>query len=134
MVERCCVLPGTRRVRSGLFLPMAAGNSRTKTLWLCVLWFWWQQILIGSYYHVTLGNSGDTTSGHALEKHPLYWCSRNARVSNLSSPHGVSAQAIITWHWLMGRLARGCRCGVIPAGHTDIYADTRCFIHIFWDL
>lgn len=46
-------------VWSGLFLPMAAGNSRTKTLWLCVLWFWWQQILIGSYYHVTLGNSGD---------------------------------------------------------------------------
>lgn len=94
MVKRCCVLQGP--VWSGLFLPMAAGNSRTKTLWFCVLWFWWQQILIGSYYHVTLGNSGDTTSGHALEKHPLYWCSRNARVSNLCSPHGVSAQAIIT--------------------------------------
>lgn len=47
-----------------------------------------QQILIGSYYYVTLGNPGDTTSRHALGKHPLYWRSRNARGLKPGQPRG----------------------------------------------
>lgn len=67
----------------------------SQTLQLHILWFWWQQNLSGSYYHVTLGNPGDSTRRHALVKHPLYQHSRNARGSSLGGPHGVSAQAII---------------------------------------
>lgn len=80
------------RVRSGLFLPVAAGSSKTLQLYNYGSGSSRSRVKLLS---CDTGQSWGQHTQPCFSKTSSLLYSRNARGSNLSSPHGVSAQAVI---------------------------------------